>query len=74
MVKRRRLQCIFSNFLSKCKVSSEGGEVGITLFGHLVGTCGGGSRIEYKFQRNWVLFKFLTPFLFDEGKKIELRF
>ena len=42
MVKRRRLQCIFSNFLSKCKVSSEGGEVGITLFGHLVGTCGGG--------------------------------
>ena len=50
MVKRRRLQCIFSNFLSKCKVSSEGGEVGVTLFGHLVGTCGGGgSRIEYKF-------------------------
>ena len=44
MVKRRRLQCIFSNFLSKCKVSSEGGEVGVALFGHLVGTCGGGEQ------------------------------
>ena len=47
-MKRRRLQCIFSNLLSKCKVSSEGGKVGITLFGHLVGTCGegGGSRLD----------------------------
>ena len=45
-MKRRRLQCIFSNLLSKCKVSSEGGKVGITLFVHLVGTCGGGSRLD----------------------------
>ena len=42
MVKRRRLQCIFSNLLSKWKVSSEGGKVGIKLFGHLVGTYQGG--------------------------------
>ena len=74
MVKRRRLQCIFSNLLSKWKVSSEGGKVGIKLFGHLVGTYRGGGQIGYKFQRNWVLFMFLIAFLFYEGKKIKLRF
>ena len=29
------------NLRSRCKVSSEEGEVGITLCGHLVGTYGG---------------------------------
>ena len=48
--------------------------MGITLFGHLVGTCGGGGADWMKIQRNWVLFEFLIPFLFYEGKKIKLRF
>ena len=72
MVKRRRRWKISSNLLSRCKVSSEGGEVGITLCGHLVGTCeGGGGEDWTQISKE---FKFLIAFLFYEGKEIELRF
>ena len=51
MVKQRRRQCVFRNLLSKCKVDSEGGKVGMTLFGHLVGTRGGGGgRLNTNFK------------------------
>ena len=67
MVKRRRRWKISSNLLSRCKVSSEGGEVGITLCGHLVGTYGGGGGpIGHKFQRN---SSFWLPFSFTRERK-----
>ena len=70
MVKRRRLQCIFSNLLSKWKVSSEGGKVGIKLFGHLVGTYrGGGGRLDTNFKGIGSYSCFLSPFSFTRGRK-----
>ena len=44
--------------------------MGITLCGHLVGTCGGGGADWTQISKE---FKFLIAFLFHEGKKIELR-
>ena len=70
MVKRRRLQCIFSNLLSKWKVSSEGGKVGIKLFGHLVGTYrGGGGRLDTNFKGIGSYSCFWSPFSFTRGRK-----
>ena len=67
MVKRRRWWKISSNLLSRCKVSSEGGEVGITLCGHLVGTYGGvEGQIGHKFQSN---SSFWSPFSFTRKRK-----
>ena len=74
MVKQRRRQCVFRNLLSKCKVDSEGGKVGMTLFGHLVGTRGGGGgKLNTNFKGIWFYSSFWS-FLFYEGKKVELRF
>ena len=70
MVKRRRLQYIFSNLLSKWKVSSEGGKVGIKLFGHLVGTYrGGGGRLDTNFKGIGSYSCFWSPFSFTNGRK-----
>ena len=57
MVKQRRRQCVFRNLLSKCKVDSEGGKVGMTLFDHLVGTRGGG-RLNTNFKGIWFYSSF----------------
>ena len=58
MVKQRRWQCVFRNLLSKCKVDSEGGKVGMILFGHLVGTRGGGGRLNTNFKGIWFYSSF----------------
>ena len=69
MVKQRRRQCVFRNLLSKCKVDSEGGKVGMILFGHLVATRGGGGVDWIQISKEFGFIQVFDPSFFMRERK-----